>query len=33
MESKLISANLVSNDLEKTNKFYKESGFIQNGKV
>jgi predicted lactoylglutathione lyase len=31
MESKLISENLVSNDLEKPNKFSKESGFIQNG--
>lgn len=31
MESKLIWANLVSNDLEKTTTFYKELGFQQNG--
>jgi predicted lactoylglutathione lyase len=31
MESKLIWANLVSTDLEKTTKFYKTLGFQQNG--
>src|SRR4030095_17211400 len=32
MESKLIWANLVSGDLEKTNKFYTELGFKPYGK-
>src|SRR5437899_177319 len=32
MESKLIWANFVSSDLEKTNKFYTELGFKPNGK-
>ncbi len=31
MESKLIWANLVSNDLERTNKFYLQLGFKSNG--
>lgn len=32
MQSRLIWANLVSNDLEKTRKFYTELGFETNGK-
>lgn len=32
MESKLIWANLVSNDLERTTKFYTELGFKANDK-
>ena len=32
MESKMIWANLVSNDLERTTRFYTELGFKPNGK-
>lgn len=31
MEAKFIWANLVSNDLEKTTKFYTKLGFTANG--
>ncbi|MBB4803949.1 putative lactoylglutathione lyase [Flavobacterium nitrogenifigens] len=32
METKMIWGNLVSNDLQKTIKFYNDLGFKQNGK-